>query len=147
MPVAGAAGESKDLVVESPAALIPEILGRGKLQPVEIGAQLPFWIRAIDELHEAVFEVHQVVDREPGVAARSGQEFDKGAVFVVVWVIVAGAAKPAAAQPGRRRNVSELVAAFDGIGARMLVEISPLPVLQNTPSQQVELPRPGGYAR
>ena len=105
MSVAGAAGESEDLVVEGSAALIPEVLGRGELQPVEIGAQLPFRIGAIDELHEAVFEVHQVIDGKPRVAARGGQELDEGAVFVVVWVIVAGAAKPAAAQPGRRRDV------------------------------------------
>src|SRR5271163_509417 len=73
MSVAGTAGESEDLVVEGTAPLIPKVLGGSELQPVEISAQLPFRRGPIDELHEAVFEVHQVVDREPCVAAWSGQ--------------------------------------------------------------------------
>src|SRR5271166_3787204 len=106
---------------------------------MQIAAQLPFRNRAIDDLHELVRKVHQIVDRKPRVGAGSGQQLDKSAVLIIVGVIVASASKPAAAQPRRGCNVKQLVSALKRGSARMLVQVSPLPVLQESPAHQVKL--------
>ena len=38
--VGGAAGESENLVVEGAAALIPEVVAGGEVEPVEVAAQI-----------------------------------------------------------------------------------------------------------
>src|SRR5579862_6941768 len=138
MPVAGASRKSKHLVVECAASLVPEILARSELDPVQIASQFPRMQWAIDDLYEPILKVHQIVDRESSIAARSGQQFHECAVLVVVRIIISAASKPAAAQPGRAGNMKQLVTTLYGSGAGTLVLFSPLAVLQQSPAYEVE---------
>ena len=123
--VAGPAGIAKYFVVESSAALIPQIFSGCQLQPVNVAAHNNPLDRLIDSLDEGVLVVHQVVEREPRVDARRRQNLKERIVLVVRGIVIARAAKCTGPHPGGCRDLVPLVSTFDGIGSSSAGSVLP----------------------
>lgn len=127
--------------------MIPEVFGRGELQPVKVAAQGDLSGRFVDELDELVAAVHQIVERELRVDARRRQDLKERAVLVVGGVVVAGAAEPACSQPGGAPEGGELIAHFRCCCRCAVALESPVAVLERAPAEEIECAGADGYRR
>ena len=103
-----------------------------------IGADFELFSWAIHELNELIVGVLHVIEGEAGIDARGGEDLEEGVVLGVGGVVVAGGVKKAAAEPGFRGGFCEAVSGFDGDGSGVLVEVTPLAVLEDSPKEKVE---------
>src|SRR5689334_19397234 len=82
------------------AALVPEVVCLGDLEPVPVGADRDAAVRLQEELGEDVARVHEVVERELRVDARRREELEECLMLAIVGIVVARGTIPADAQPG-----------------------------------------------
>src|SRR6185503_8343488 len=129
MAVAGASHIPEDLLVESTAAQVPEVLLRRELQPMNIGAEIEPFRWSIYNLDEAVSIVHQVVKRKVRINPGRRKHLEKCLMTLIERVRIATAVKVATTYPRGCFERFVLITSLERSGFRVLVERSPLAVL------------------
>jgi hypothetical protein len=113
---------------------------------MRVGSQRQLRVRLQSQLSEYVFVIHQVVEWESRIDARSRQYLEECVVRVIRRIAVTSAAEIACAKPGLdliRDLAAELVARFDGDRPGAMPQSPPIAELARAPDQRIHLARPG----